>query len=109
MPLASSQASVSARSQPRPPGEEDDLVVGSESLHDRHALRMRRVVDGRGEEGVPVLRASLDVVQAVPDVGDDAVDVDDRQWPGVLTDCHDHGVIGRSTGSPSTNRSRCSW
>ena len=60
-------------------GEEDDLVLLGEALDDGDALRVDRVVGGRVEEGVPVLRAAVEVVQAVADIGDDAVDVDDRQ------------------------------
>ena len=83
MPLASSQFSVAAREPARSTGEEDDLVILGEALHDRDTLGMRRVVRRGGEEGIPILGTSLDVVQAVAHVGDDTVDVDDGEGPFV--------------------------
>ena len=38
----------------------------------------RRIVGGRGEEGVPVPRAAIQVTEPMPDIGHHAVDVDDR-------------------------------
>src|SRR5690606_21793265 len=63
----------------RAPGEEDDVVVLGEALHDGEALGVGLVVDGGGEEALPVLGPALEVVEAVPGVGQDAVDVDDGE------------------------------
>ena len=60
----------------RAPGQEHDVVVGGERRHEGQPLRMRRVVDRRGEEPVPVPMTAGDVVEAVTGIGDDAVDVD---------------------------------
>jgi hypothetical protein len=54
-------------------------VVLGQAAHDGQALLVRRVVPSRVEEAVPVLRAPLDVMEAVADVGDDAVQVDDGE------------------------------
>ena len=62
----------------RAPGQPDDLVGAAEVGDQRGALGQQRVV-GRGvEEAVPGV-VPLEMVQAVPDVGDDPVDVEDRQ------------------------------
>ena len=42
---------------------------------------MRGVVDGGGEEAVPIARAAFDEVQAVAHVGQHAVDVHERERP----------------------------
>lgn len=65
----------------RPPGEVDDVVVGGQPLSDRQALGERRIVGSGGEEGVPVLGAPLDKVEAMARIGDHAVDVDGRESP----------------------------
>ena len=76
------QPALGVGSQPvRTPGEEDDLVVGLQRLDQRDPLGMSRVVDGGGEEAVPIARAAFDEVQAVAHVGQYAVDVDERQRP----------------------------
>lgn len=51
-------------------------------------LREGRVVPGGREEGVPVAPPAREVVQPVPDVGEDPVDVDDRDRP--------RGALGRA-------------
>ncbi len=58
------------------------------------ALVQHRVVDGGGEEGVPVLALSLHVVQPVAYVGEHAVDVDDGQRHGLVG----HGSSGAAQG-----------
>ena len=48
---------------------------------DGGALGEERVLRRGGEEGLPVLGLALDEVEAVPGVGDDPVEVDDRPLP----------------------------
>ena len=65
-------------------GEVDEVVHLGQRPDGVLALGQQRVVVGTGEERPPVLRSLGDVVQPVPDVGDHAVDVDDREHPGAV-------------------------
>ena len=51
-------------------------MVDGERRHEGQTLGMRRVVDRRREEPVPVAVPGGDVVETVTSIGDDAVDVD---------------------------------
>ena len=81
----------------RPAGQEHDLVILGESSDDRHPLVVHRIVVGGIEECVPVARPPLEVVESMPDVGDDAVDVDDRQWRGSGVTFGRHRYNGHSS------------
>src|SRR3954453_7999308 len=69
-----------------PPGEVDDVVDLGQAPNGLGALLEKRVLVGGVEEGPPVLGPLADVPQAVPDIGEHAVDVDDR----------DHAEVGRA-------------
>ena len=62
-------------------GQVDDVVLGLGGAQPVGALLEQRVAVRGEEERVPALRAGLQVVQAVPDVGEHAVDVEDGERP----------------------------
>ena len=59
--------------------EHDVVTVGAQPFDDGESLRERLVVRDTGEERGPVLLLALDVTQPVPDVGEDAVEIDDAE------------------------------
>jgi hypothetical protein len=60
----------------RTPGQVHDVVVDQGGAQLLGALDEQRVTVGGLEEPLPALRPGLEVVQAVPDVGQHAVDVE---------------------------------
>ena len=56
-------------------------MIGCQLDNEGDTLLVRRIELGRGEEAVPVLRSAVQIVKAMTDVSDDAVDVDDRERP----------------------------
>ena len=67
----------------RPAGQVDDVVVDERGPQPLGAFLQQRVTPGGLEEALPPLRMTLDVVQPVPHVGEDAVDIEDGQRPRV--------------------------
>ena len=77
----------------RPTGQVDDVVVLGQPGDDGQALGVGRIGAGGGEEPGPVLAPALEVAQPVADVGDDAVEVDDGQRPGLVR----HVAVGTAS------------
>ena len=63
----------------RATSEEHDLVIPAEHLDDGDALGVHCIISGGGEEGGPILGAPFEMAQPMADIGDDPVEIDDRQ------------------------------
>ena len=58
-------------------GQPDDLVLAAQVGDEQLALGEHRVGAGLGEESVPFV--AVQVMESVPNIGHDAVDVEDRE------------------------------
>lgn len=65
------------------PGEVDQHMVGGEPARDGDTLGEWRIGRDAGEERDPVAVGPVEMVQPVPDIGDDTVEVDDGDGSGL--------------------------
>ena len=82
-PWSASHVSASCPTSLRTSGQIDEVVVGTQLLRAGEPFGQHGIAGCVGEEGIPVLGSGLDVVQAMTNVGEDAVDVQNGPWHGL--------------------------